>query len=145
MSFLTLTTDYGYRDAEVALLKALIFKHSNDVNIIDVTHGVTPYAVAEAAYIMEGLAPAFPKGTVHLMGMEPHRTSWRDAVAVLWKDQFWVGTDNGVFGLMMYQELPEKIIRITVDATNDLEQLVIAATHLGKGLPIEELGSSMEK
>jgi S-adenosylmethionine hydrolase len=144
MSLLTLTTDYGYRDAEVALLKALIFKHWNDAKIVDVTHGITPYAVVEAAYVMEGLAPAFPKGTVHLMGLEPQQTSWRIQVAVLWKDQFWVGTDNGVFGLMMHQQLPEKIVKISIETANDLERLVASAVHLAKGESIDHLGESLE-
>lgn len=143
MSLLTLTTDYGYRDAEVALLKALIFKHWADAKIIDVTHGITPYAVVEAAYVMESLAPAFPKGTVHLMGLEPQRTSWRNQVAVLWKDQYWVGSDNGVFGLIMHQQEPEQIVELTFEALSDLERLVMSAAQLAKGESLKNLGKPL--
>lgn len=147
MSLLTLTTDYGCKDAEVALLKATILKLWPNGQWIDVTHDITPYAIVEAAYVMQSLAPTFPKGTVHFMGMEPSIANWRNLVAILWNDQFWVGSDNGVFGLLMAQSAPEKIVLLNdyqKDKT-DVEKLIHAAVHLAEGKPIEDLGSTISE
>lgn len=147
MSLLTLTTDYGYKDAEVALLKAFILRLDSSIPCIDVTHDITPYAIIEAAYVMQSIVPAFPEGTVHFMGMEPNATTNRDLVAVLWNKHFWVGSDNGVFSLLMTDSAPEKIVKLNNLSTgkNDVETLLHAAVHLAQGKSIDDLGMPLDQ
>ena len=53
MNFITLTTDFGYKDFSVAITKANIYKNINDVIIEDISHQVSPFNNPQAAYILK--------------------------------------------------------------------------------------------
>ena len=40
MALLTLTTDYGYKDYDVAALKGQLLQRNKDIRLIDISHGI---------------------------------------------------------------------------------------------------------
>jgi S-adenosylmethionine hydrolase len=139
MSIITLTTDYGLRDHFVGALKGKILSEYPEAAIIDISHGVDPFNTTEASYIIEAAYASFPKGTVHLVGVDIELT--RDTprhIAMQWNDHFFICADNGILSFLTQKILPEKIVAINIhdrlpeDAT-DLDVFVTVACHLAKG------------
>jgi len=68
---LTLTTDFGYKDPYVGVLKGVILSICIDCTLVDLTHGITPHSILEGNFSIRGSYPFFPKGTLHLMVVDP--------------------------------------------------------------------------
>ena len=97
----TLTTDFGLRDAYVAEMKGVMLAIAGaagrPLHLVDVTHEVARHDVAEAALAVEAVARAFPPGTVHLAVVDPGVGTDRRALALEAVGQVFVGPDNGLF------------------------------------------------
>ena len=70
MQIITLTTDMGVRDHYVAALKGAILRHTPNARIIDISHTVRPFDVAEASFYVSSCFDDFPEGTVHVIGVD---------------------------------------------------------------------------
>ena len=70
MKVVTLTTDFGNKDVSVAVTKAALIQSIPDVTIIDISHKISPFNAVEAAYILKNAYSSFPKGSIHLVGVD---------------------------------------------------------------------------
>jgi S-adenosylmethionine hydrolase len=100
---ITLTTDYGTRDAFVASVKGVILKLNPQSQIIDISNEIAPQDIWEAAYVLKSAYSHFPQGTVHTCVVDPGVGSGRRPIIVVTESYYFVGPDNGVFS-MIYQE-----------------------------------------
>ena len=53
MSIITLTSDMGIKDFYLASIKGAIYKALPDAKIVDITHHITPFDIAQAAFIVK--------------------------------------------------------------------------------------------
>ena len=53
MSFITLTTDFGTKDHFVGAVKGAILSQLPDAKIVDISHEISPFNIAETAYILK--------------------------------------------------------------------------------------------
>lgn len=97
----TLTTDFGLQDAYVAIMKGVILKIAPEAQVIDYTHGINPGNIVEAAYLLRSGYRYFPRGTVHVVVVDPGVGSDRRAIVVQTPEATFVGPDNGVFTLVV--------------------------------------------
>ncbi|HEY5564441.1 MAG TPA: SAM-dependent chlorinase/fluorinase [Rhodothermia bacterium] len=97
---ITLTSDFGNRDAYVATMKGVILSIDPSVRLIDISHEIAAQDVMEAAFVLQNAAWHFPDGTVHLVVVDPGVGTGRNALAVELNGQFFVGADNGLFTLL---------------------------------------------
>jgi hypothetical protein len=138
MSIITLTTDYGLKDHFVGALKGKILSEFREATIIDISHNIDAFNVAEAAYIIGAAYGSFPKGTVHLIGVDIELNSENQHIAMQWNDQYFVCADNGILSMLIQKIVPQKLVAINIhdrlpnDAT-DLDVFVKVACHLAKG------------
>ena len=102
-SIITLTSDFGSRDAFAASVKGVILKVDPLVQIIDITNEISPQDIWEAAFTLKSAYCHFPKGTVHLAVVDPGVGSGRRPIIVVTESYYFVGPDNGLFSLI-YQE-----------------------------------------
>ena len=102
-AIITLTTDFGVRDAFVASVKGVILKINPQVQIVDITNDVSPQDIWEAAFTLRTAYSHFPKGTIHLAIVDPGVGSGRKPIIVVTESYYFVGPDNGLFSLI-YQE-----------------------------------------
>lgn len=107
---LTLTTDFGTRDAYVAAMKGVILSRCPDVRLVDVTHQITPQEVLEGAFVLQGAVAHYPAGTIHLVVVDPGVGTHRRAVALRHGDQRFVGPDNGLFALLLDGAPPDELV-----------------------------------
>lgn len=94
-------TDFDVRDDAVGICKAVMEGVAPGVRIIDITHQVTPYEIAEGARFLAGSAPYFPDDAVFVVVVDPGVGSARKAIiAKSKKGQYFVLPDNGLLTLV---------------------------------------------
>src|SRR6476659_4964141 len=150
MAIITLTTDLGYKDFYQAALKGSILNTLPNVNIIDITHEIQAFNISRAAFILKNSFIYFPKGTVHLIGIDTVYIANNKYLALKYIDHFFVGSDNGIFSLI-FDEAPQEIVEI--DIMQDLKFLhfpladifVKAACHLANGGKLNQIGIPTEE
>ncbi len=98
-------TDFDVKDDAVAICKAVMEGVAPGVRVIDITHAVEPYNVAEAARFLAGSAPYFPADAVFVAVVDPGVGSARKAIiAHSARGQFFVLPDNGLLTLVQDQD-----------------------------------------
>lgn len=102
-AIITLTSDYGSRDAFASSVKGVILKINPQAQIIDISNEIAPQDVWEAAFTLRSAYNTFPKGTVHLAVVDPGVGSGRRPIIVVTESYYFVGPDNGLFSLI-YQD-----------------------------------------
>ena len=70
MSIITLTTDYGLKDHFVGAIKGKILSEFETATIVDISHDIDAFNTTEASYIISSAYSSFPKGTVHIIGVD---------------------------------------------------------------------------
>jgi len=93
----TLLTDFGLDDAYVGAMKGAILTMHPKTTIIDLSHGVRPFAVLQGAFLLDSAWRSFPVGSVHVAIVDPGVGTDRKAIAFKAADHFFVGPDNGLF------------------------------------------------
>lgn len=147
MAIITLLTDSGESDHYVAAIKAKILSTNPGIKLVDITHSVMPCDLAHAAFVLRNVFRDFPNGTTHLVGV--HATANRDdaAIALQIEDHFFVGADNGLFGLITekpHQHLVElNSITTTTSTFPEKDIFAQAAAKLASGVNITSLGKPM--
>jgi S-adenosylmethionine hydrolase len=101
---LTLTTDFGLSDHYVGSMKGVILGICPRAQLVDISHQVAPYAIAEGAFLIAQAYRWFARGTVHVVVVDPGVGSQRRPIVLEAAGQFFVGPDNGVFGFIFGRE-----------------------------------------
>ena len=151
---ITLTTDFGLRDAYVAAMKGVILTINPMVRLIDISHEITPHDVMEAAFVLRQAVPFFPEETVHLVVVDPGVGTERPLVALRHGSRYFVGPDNGLFTLLLEEQTPDELVvldrpafwRIPDPSTTFHGRDVFApvAAHLASGRTLAEVGTPVE-
>jgi S-adenosylmethionine hydrolase len=90
-------TDYGTLDDSVAICKGVMLSISPDARIIDLTHQVTAYSVADGARYLARAAQYYPANTIFVGVVDPGvGTARRPIIAKSKRGHFFVVPDNGL-------------------------------------------------
>ena len=94
-------TDFDTRDDAVAICKAVMDGIAPGVRILDISHTVEPYNIAQAARFLAGTAPYMAADAVFVVVVDPGVGSARKAIIAKSKrGQFFVLPDNGLLTLI---------------------------------------------
>ncbi len=145
MNIVTLTTDFGTKDYFVSATKAALFSEVNDIKIFDITHQISPYNITEAAYILKNAYKSFPKGTIHLIGVDSELTPENKHLVMLFDGHYFIGADNGIFSLIINGKIPEKIVNVNIhkniiSSFPILDIFVKIAGHISRNGKLEIIG-----
>jgi S-adenosylmethionine hydrolase len=148
MSIITLTTDYGLKDHFVGALKGKILSEYSDASIVDISHYIDPFNTAEASYIISASYSSFPKGTVHIIGVDLEANKENKHIAMEWNDHFFIASDNGILSMLSQKIIPQKIVEITIhdrlhSEATDLDVFVTVACHIAKGGVLNVIGKEI--
>jgi S-adenosylmethionine hydrolase len=94
---ITLSTDFGWDDPYLGIMKGVILGINPRVTLVDITHGLSPHRLLEAAFKLGTTAEYFPKGTIHLAVVDPGVGGVRRPIMIKTQDHIWIGPDNGLF------------------------------------------------
>ncbi|MFY7944097.1 MAG: SAM hydrolase/SAM-dependent halogenase family protein, partial [Crocinitomicaceae bacterium] len=116
--------------------------------IVDLSHEVSPFNNAEASYIVGAAYNRFPKGSVHLIGVDASRTPKINHVAVLWNGHYFIAANNGILSMLMRKMMPEKMVEITIhdrlpSEATDMDIFATVAVHLVKGGNLSVIGKEI--
>lgn len=155
----TLTSDFGLSDPYVAAMKGVILSVNPAATIVDLTHDIPPQEIEEAVFVLEAAIPYFPKGTVHIVVVDPGVGTGRRPLVVASPAGFLVGPDNGVLAVALPEDArkagevalpegfravairPERLGRGEISRTfHGRDIFAPAAARLTLGVPLEELG-----
>ncbi|MBF0693701.1 MAG: SAM-dependent chlorinase/fluorinase [Flavobacterium sp.] len=150
MPIITLTTDYGLKDHFVGSIKGKILSAYPSASIVDISHNVDPFNAAEANYIISAAYSSFPKGTVHLIGVDTERNRENQHIAIKWNDHYFISADNGILGLLTQKIVPEKMVMINIHdrlpaGSSDLDVFITVATHLAQGGLLNVIGKEIDQ
>jgi len=147
MAIVTLLTDSGESDHYVAAMKAKILSVNPGIKIIDISHKIAPCDIAHAAFVLKSVFKDFPKGSVHLVGVDATGNRGDVFIALKLEDHFFVGVDNGLFGLISDKAQQNGVELNTINPINttfpEKDILAIVSAKLASGVSINELGKSI--
>ena len=151
---ITLTTDFGTSDAYVGVMKGVILGINLHVQIVDITHAVPPQDIHEAAFLIHSAHHYFPKGTIHVIVVDPGVGSDRRAIVCQIDGAFFVCPDNGILTYLLQtienaEELSGNVVAIQnqtyclPEVSNTFHGRDIfapVAAHLSLGIPLDDIG-----
>ncbi len=152
---ITLLSDFGDKDAYVAVMKGVIASIAPGVALCDLTHNIPPQDILAARFNLMNAYAYFPVGTVHLAVVDPGVGSARRGIAIQYSQGFLVGPDNGLFSGVLQQELGvsgDSIVAVVLTnkrywrspqpshTFHGRDIFAPVAAHLAKGVAIGELG-----
>ncbi|HQQ93570.1 MAG TPA: SAM-dependent chlorinase/fluorinase [Bacteroidia bacterium] len=110
MGIVTLTTDLGYRDHYLAIVKARLISKMPSVQIIDLSCEIHNNNVSDASYVLRNSLPHFPAETIHLVAIKfTQEKSELNAMSTVdnsrflmtrLNDQYILSPDTGLFHLL---------------------------------------------
>lgn len=112
MRIVTLTTDFGLRDGFVGVMKGVLLSRAPRVEVVDLSHEVPPGNVQAAAFVLMNAHRYFPRGTVHVVVVDPGVGSERAALVVRTDHGLYLGPDNGVLSWALREENKLEVRRI---------------------------------
>ena len=148
-------TDFDVKDDAVAICKVVMFGIAPRARIIDITHQVTPFDIAEAGRFLAGSAPYFPHDAVFVAVIDPTVGSTRKAIIVKSKvGQYFVLPDNGMIteladrdGLVGAREITNAAWMIGAKLSSTFHGRDIfspAGAHLARGDDWTEAGPALD-
>jgi len=149
MRVITLTTDFGATDWFVGTMKGVILDINTQVQIVDVTHEISPGDTRGGAFALAASYNFFPRRTIHVVVVDPGVGSQRGAIAVQTANYFFVGPDNGVLSFALSREKIKAVRQITNEhlilqpvsnTFHGRDLFAPVAAHLSKGWPIQKAG-----
>ncbi|MBP9926829.1 MAG: SAM-dependent chlorinase/fluorinase [Cyclobacteriaceae bacterium] len=147
MAIITLLTDSGESDHYVGAMKAKILSINPELNLVDISHSIAACDIAHGAYVLKSVFRDFPKGTIHLVGVDSSGNRDDIFLALQLEDHFFVGVDNGLFGLISDQNHQQAVQLNTVNTLEttfpEKDILAAAAARLASGVAITTLGNSI--
>lgn len=155
---ITLTTDFGTSDAYVGVMKGIILSINPNVQIVDLTHAIPPQDIYEAAFSIDAAHSYFPKGTIHIIVVDPGVGSDRQAIVSRTCDAFFVCPDNGVLSYLLQNienESGHAIDSVAIqnsayylpEVSNTFHGRDIfapVAAHLSLGVSLEDIGPPVQ-
>jgi S-adenosyl-L-methionine hydrolase (adenosine-forming) len=143
MSFITLTSDWNQNDFYLGMLKGKIFSRAPEARVVDVSHQVPSFNSAQAAFVIRNSYSHFPAGSIHLICVNTEPETGQRILAAKYESHYFIGTDNGIFGLL-FREEPEGIIEVPFQDEgyiSILDAFVETACSLYEGKDLLSIGN----
>ena len=150
MSIITLTTDFGEKDHFAGAVKGAIYSELPTAKIVDITHSVAPFHITEASYIIKNAYKSFPKGSIHIIGVDSELTPENKHIALKLDGHYFICANNGILSLIASEYVPEKLVEINIHNNVEsnfpvLDVFVKVAGHLARGGTLEVIGKTIEE
>ncbi len=148
MAIITLTTDFGEKDHFTGATKGAIYSELPEANIVDISHNISPFNIPEAAYIIQNAYNSFPKGTIHIIGIDAELNVENKHIAMLLDDHYFICANNGIMSMICSEIAPEKIVEINIhdkiqSSFPVLDVFVKVACHIARGGTLEVIGKAI--
>lgn len=150
---ITLTTDFGHADPFVGIMKGAILRITPNIHIVDLNHGIPPQDIRAAALTLAASFAYFPQGSIHVAVVDPGVGSERRPIVIHAAGHYFIGPDNGIFGLALKGQESFFIVHLSNEAYHlqptsrtfhGRDVFAPVAAHLARGVPMAEFGSILK-
>ncbi len=143
MPVITLTTEWRSDDIYYGIIKGKLISMCPGATIIDNAGDIPAFNISYASFIIRNTYANYPQGTVHIICVHSEARRDQDYLVVKAKGHYFIGTDNGIFNLILNAD-PDEVIKISHDGTMDeLDIFSRAASDIISGKGSDELGESI--
>lgn len=144
MALITLLTDSGDKDFYVAAIKARIMSTNPGIRVEDISHHVGHGNIAHAAFVLSAVFRDFPKGTVHLVGVDSTGLQGNGYIAMQVEDHFFVASNCGVLSLLS-PKTPQQLVELqgfgtSVTTFPEKDILAPVAARIASGVALSDMG-----
>lgn len=141
MPVITLTTEWKPDDIYYGIIRGKLCSLCPGVPVIDNAVGIPAFNLAHASFVIRNTYNYYPKGTIHIICVHSEAVKGQDYLIVKAKDHYFIGTDNGIFNLILNSE-PDEAVKISSLAGDDeLEIFAKAASAIIKGDKPSDIGT----
>ncbi len=148
MSIVTLTTDWNTDDYYSGALKGKILGQCSQIQIVDISHQVPAFDISHAAFVLRNSYHNFPPGSIHIIGVNTEGGEDMPFLLIDYNNHYFIGTDNGIFGLMFSEE-PQKIIALNspkeLQSFTSFTVFADTACKIASGEKPESLGKTVKE
>lgn len=146
---ISLLTDFGSSDHYVGTMKGVMADICPGAQLIDISHDIPAYAIAEGAFTLAQAWRYFPEGTVHLIVVDPGVGSSRRPIIAEAEGHRFVAPDNGVLTMVLDAVKNCRVREITASGFfrkpvsqtfHGRDIFAPAAAHLARGIAPARLG-----
>lgn len=138
----SLTTDFGLRDYYAGALKGALLRVCPEAYLVDISHAVRPFDIAQAAFVVKNAYALFPAGAIHLIGVHCAYAPDFRFIAGQENGHYFVAPDNGVLSLLFEKPLEARVLPVPADSPFPvLDAFALAVGHLGAGQSLDTLGT----
>ncbi len=150
--FVTLLTDFGDQDGFVGTMKGRIWSINPGLDIVDISHNISPQNIWQAAYSLQRYCKHWPEDTIHVAVVDPGVGSQRMALALKCDKHWLIGPNNGLLSLaaLKYNKVtayaikPNSAVAKKHQSFDGLSVFAPVAAALASGTAIEELATPIE-
>lgn len=144
MALITLLTDSGDKDFYVSAIKARIMSTNPGIRVEDISHHIGQGNIAHAAFVLAAVFRDFPKGTVHLVGVDATGMAGSGHIAMQVEDHFFVASNCGILSLLS-SKIPQQIVELQgygIGPTTFPEKDILApaAARIASGMALSDMG-----
>jgi len=144
MPVITLTTEWKPNDIYYGIIKGKLSSMCPGAVIIDNAGSIPAFNISNASFIIRNTYNNYPLGSIHLIFIHSEAHTNQDHLIVRARDHFFIGTDNGIFNLILNSD-PDEVVKIVYPETSDeLEIFARAATDLFSGKTPTEIGEKVK-
>ena len=144
MPVVTLTTEWKPDDIYNGIIKGKLSSMCPGVVIVDNAGSIPPFNISIASFIIRNTFNNYPRGSVHIICVHTEAGKDQDYLIVSARDHFFIGTDNGIFNLILNAE-PDDVIKINhAENQDELEIFAKAAADIMSGRKPVELGTPVK-
>ena len=118
MPVITLTTEWKPDDIYNGIIKGKLSRMCPGIVIIDNAGSIPPFNISLASFIIRNTFNNYPSGSVHIICVHSETSNDQDYLIVSARDHFFIGTDNGIFNLILNSE-PDEVIKIEHQGSTD--------------------------
>ncbi len=144
MPVITLTTEWRPDDFYYGIMKGKLCTMCPGAVIVDNANSIPVFNISHASFIIRNTYTSYPKDTVHIICVHSEGGNERDHLLVRARDHYFIGTDNGIFNLILNSP-PDEVVKLNGNETCDeLELFARSAAALISGKKPAELGVPLE-
>lgn len=161
---ITLTTDFGLKDAYVGVMKGVVLAIEPRARIVDLSHEIEPHSIPEGAFLLRSAYRYFPPDAIHVAVVDPGVGTTRRAVAIQTPHGMFIGPDNGLFTHVLADQNavsgddaalrgvfavelknPQYRLEKVSNTFHGRDVFAPAAAHYARGVQLGEFGPRIER
>jgi len=106
------------------------------------------FYIPEAAYIIQNAYKSFPKGTIHIIGIDSEINPENKHIALKLDDYYFICANNGIMSMICSEIVPEQVVEINIHDRIQtsfpvLDIFVKVACHIARGGNLDVIGKAI--